>query len=110
MRERAEEAAAASAVGGNMMAAHREERRGFPRRLVAVALTGSAAAGDAEIKVIIGNDYKGRIQNIRTGTVLADIVDWQAISEDLPAGEALRCEISSAGTTNILVFHFITVP
>ncbi len=109
-RERAEETSAARPVGTNLMEDHRDSSRGFPRALVAVALMGSAAAGDAEIKVFIGDEYIGRIQNIRTGTVIGDLADWQPLTGMIAAGEQLRAEISKAGGTNILVFHYITRP
>lgn len=110
MRDRAVEASAASAVGGDLMADHREERREFQRLLKAVAVTGSAAAGDAEVEIYIGDAYVGRIQNVVTGTVVTDLSHWQPINRLIAPNQKLMARISDAGATNVLVFHFITVP
>lgn len=109
MRERAVESSAGSGVGTDLMDGHRERTRGHNRILTKVAVTGSAAAGDAELEVSSGNFYAGRLQNIRTGTVLADEVDWQTMNVPVPAGEPILAKVSDAGATNVLVFHFETV-
>lgn len=110
MRERAVESSPGSAVGVDLMSGHREQSRGFARGFVGAALTGSAAAGDAEVKIYVGDTYVGRITNQRTGSEVLDVVDWQKIGRVIPPGENLRAEISDAGATNVLIFHFVTEP
>jgi hypothetical protein len=110
MRDRATEGSAASAVNTDLMADHREERREFPRVLKAVALTGSAAAGDAEVEIYIGDAYVGRITNQRTGSEILDLADWQPIGRRVLPNQKIMARISDAGATNVLVFHFVTLP
>jgi len=110
MRDRATETAAASAVSTDLMANHRQATRGFPRGLQAVALTGSAAAGDAGVEIYIGDTYAGRVTNQRTGSEVLDVVDWMPIGKVVPPGELIQARIVDAGATNVLVFHFITQP
>jgi hypothetical protein len=110
MRDRASVAAATAIVGYDLMTGHRENRREFPREIVAVALTGSAAAGDAEAELYIGDVYIGRITNQRTGSEVLDLADWQPIGRQILPVQRLMARVTDAPATNPLVFHFITRP
>lgn len=105
-----DEASAGSAVGTDLLQDHREQVRNRPRLLRAVALTGSAAAGDAEVEIYVGNVRLGAVPNNRTGTVVLDLSDWRTFNTRIPAGEKLHAFISDAGATNALRLHFVTAP
>lgn len=106
----AEDLAAVAVVGRDMMQGHRMERTPYMRNLVKIALTGSAAAADAEIEVNIGDLYVGRVPNNRTGTVVLDEADWKVIGRMIRPNEKLMARVTDAASTNPLRFHFVTVP
>lgn len=111
----ADEASAGQAIGTDILDGHREQQREFNRVIEAIALTGSAAAGDMVIELFLGNDYKGRVTNTRTGTVILDLADWKPLGQGgrglvVPANQKIHAFVSDAGATNIGRFHFITRP
>jgi len=102
------ESAAGSAVGTDLLANAPPNIKRSPnyRRVTKIAVTGSAAAGDAAVDLFYGASFIGRFYNTTLG---ANIIPLEArdlikVESDLvmEPNEDLLVVISDAGTTNIL--------
>jgi len=92
-------AAADATVGKNLVDGEYYEELGFPRNLVAIALKGSAAAGDTEVSIAIGTDRKCTVFN--SGTGFPNLDDFKPVGPIyIPAGMPLRLEVTDAPVTN----------
>jgi hypothetical protein len=93
-------AAAVAVLGVNLLAnsPHRQSAR--RRRLTAVGLAGSAAAGDSEVSILINQTEVGRLFNSATG--FPDRFDLMAIGEDVPSNSEISAVVVDAPATNPL--------
>lgn len=98
----ARETSAGQAVGVNISSGARWQVAGNYRVLRRLALTGSAAAGDAAIDLFIGNLYVGTYYNTSTGTAPVEAKDYIKVDYVVEPGEPINCIISDAGATNVL--------
>lgn len=96
------EASAGSAVGTNITSSARWYVDGRPRHIKRLALTGSAAAGDAAIDLFLGNLYVGTYYNTSTGTAPVEAKDFVGVGYVVAPGEPISAIISDAGATNVL--------
>lgn len=102
-------AAATAVVGYNLIADSYFEELGFPRVLVALALKGSAAAGDTEVKVMVGTNDYGSLFN--SGTGFPNMDDLKPLGGvRVPANAPLRLEIKDAPATNPINLLIVTRP
>lgn len=94
-------AAATAVVGYDLLTNYPAMRQsGAPRTLDEAALTGSAAAGDTEISLRIGNVQVVRIFNTATGFPTQDASKIQLPGYFIPAGEPLSAIVLDAPTSN----------
>jgi len=108
---RVAESSAGSAVGTNLMTGEEDEIKPFPRFLQGVALTGSAAAGDAAVDIYIGDTVVAKnVPNARTGGVVVAQDDIVPVNRPIPPGSKLRVLVSDSGSTNVLYAHLFISP
>jgi hypothetical protein len=102
-------AAATAVVGYNLIQDEWYEELGFGREIVGFALTGSAAAGDTEVKIKIGTQDFGSIFNSATG--LPDMDDVKPTGR-IPVGSGvpIRLEVVDAPATNPINLLLVTRP
>jgi len=92
-------AAATAVVGYDVFKDTRFKRMADRNRIItSLRVTGSAAAGDAEIELFVGTDFYGNFLNTVTGFGNRD--DDIDVEVDVPAGEELFCLIKTAPGTN----------
>lgn len=68
------------------------------RRIVGIALTGSAAALDTHVKILVGTDQVGDAYNAATGAPTKD--HMFRIGALVPAGESVHAFVDDAPATN----------
>jgi len=94
-------AAATAVVGFDLLTDQPQLRQsGSNRTLESVALTGSAAAGDTEVSVRIGNVEVARMFNTATGFPTQDASKVDVGGAFIPAGEPLSAIVLDAPATN----------
>jgi len=93
-------AAAVAVLGFNMLANSPHRQSSTPRTLTAIALRGSAAAGDSEISVLVNQTEVARIFNTTTGFPNRD--DLVAIGERIPQNAEISAIVVDAPATNPL--------
>lgn len=93
-------AAATAVLGYNLLqnSPHRQSTR--PRRLRAIALAGSAAAGDSEVQILINTTEVARKFNSATGFPTRDHL--VAVNVRVPAGSEVAAIVVDAPATNPL--------
>jgi hypothetical protein len=91
-------AAATAVVGFDLAAGTTWQQSDKPRRLLAVGLSGSAAALDTEANVFIGNTMVGNIFNSATGAPNRD--SMFRIGDLVPPGQEVHVFIVDAPATN----------
>lgn len=102
-------AAATAVVGYNLAGDQYWEELGFPRILTHIALKGSAAAGDTEVKIKVGTADYGSIFN--TGTGYPNIDDLKPVGAiPIPRGTPVRFEVVDAPATNPINLMIVTAP
>lgn len=94
-----ETAAADFAVGADAIAGQIQARVPYDRWLVGVGLTGSAAAGDCELTVIIGQEEVGPFRNSATGLGLTQDNMIQ-VREFVPSNMIVSTRVNDAAATN----------
>lgn len=96
-------AAATAVVGFDLLTNQAQLRQsGGNRTLESVALTGSAAAGDSEVSIRIGNTEVARLFNSATGFPTQDAAKVDVGGAFIPAGEPLQALVLDAPATNPL--------
>lgn len=93
-------AAATAILGFNMMSNSPHRQNDKPRVIRAVALRGSAAAGDSAISIVVNQTEVARIFNTNTGFPNRD--DLVAIGARIPANSEISAVIVDAPATNPL--------
>jgi len=94
---------AATAVVGYDLLTNRPDisSGGLPRVIRAVALTGSAAAGDSAIDIKVGNRTVVTIFNTATGFPTNDAAKFDTLY-NVPSGQAVSAIVIDAPATNPL--------
>lgn len=105
-----EEAATATAVGIKLNEKNGLEIMPYFRLINRIAVTGSAAAGDAAIDLWLGNTFVGRYYNTSTGTAPVEAKDYKPVGWGLLASEPIVVKIADASGTNILHIEIETAP
>lgn len=93
-------AAATAVLGYNMFQNQPFQTSGRPRRIVGLAVTGSAAGGDAAVDLKIGSITVASKYNTTTGFPTKDHV--VPINAFIPPGELISCVVTDAPLTNPL--------
>lgn len=100
-------AAAVAVLGYNMLSnsPHRQSSKG--RTLTAVAVRGSAAAGDSAVSVLVNQTEVARLFNTTTGFPNRD--DLVAVGEWIPPNAEVSAIVVDAPATNPLnlLFEFV---
>jgi hypothetical protein len=94
-------AAATAVVGYDLLRDKPWRVAGRPRRLLGVALTGSAAVGDSAADVMVGNTKVGELYNNATGFPTRDHLFGMG-GVVVPAGETIAVIVTDAPATNPL--------
>jgi len=102
---RVEVAAATAAVGYDMISTDFNARVPEGRRLKGLMLTGSTAAGDCIIEVMVGNKSIGKFSNTSTGLVGDRTKDYREIGEYVPANQLVQAFVRDAANTNPVVLE-----
>lgn len=93
-------AAASAPLETDLMAGLPERQSGRPRRLVAIALKGSAAAGDTKVAVMNGDRKLASLYNSGTGFPNRD--DYKRIGSLIPANSEVSVLVTDAPVTNAI--------
>ncbi|GEM_PF-3106748 len=93
-------AAATAVLGYDMMTGVSVKAASFPRRLEAVGLRGSAAAGDAAVRIMIGQTEVAVLYNDTTGFVNRDAMFRVGIG--VPKDAEVKAYVTDAPATNPL--------
>lgn len=98
------ESAAGTAVGTDIAAGVRGQVDPARRWLSAIAVLGSAAAGDAAVDIYVGDTYIGRVRNTTAGASPApdSSKDIQPVGVGLNPNEQLHLIVADASGTNAL--------
>tara|TARA_Y100000310_G_C20673931_1_gene811784 strand:- start:2624 stop:2953 length:330 start_codon:yes stop_codon:yes gene_type:complete len=91
-------AAATAVVGYDLLVNTTYKSSNLPRRIIAVALAGSAAALDTEAQVMVGNTEVARIFNSATGAPNRD--SMFRVGAAVPANQEIMVRIVDAPATN----------
>lgn len=91
-------AAASAVVGYDLASGTTWQNSTHPRQMVAVGLTGSAAALDTLVEVFVGDRRVGEIYNSATGAPARDNMFRMGV--DVPAGEDVHLFVRDAPATN----------
>lgn len=91
-------AAASAPVGTDLFANETWKRRPFARLLRAVGVKGSAAGGDTEIELFIGETRIANVFNVDTGLPNRD--NAMPVGRLIPPNEELRAIVVDAPATN----------
>jgi len=76
---------------------------GVDRVLTSLGMAGSAAAGDAAIRLYVEDTYYGNFINPTAGAVGPKKDDYVPITVPVPAGQQIRAIVYDAATTNPLI-------
>lgn len=91
-------AAAVAVVDFNLLANSPHRQSSQMRRLRAVALTGSAAAGDTRVAISVNQKEIGAIFNTTTGFPTRDHL--KGIGENIPGNAEISAIVTDAPATN----------
>jgi hypothetical protein len=97
--------AATAIVGYDLFTGQIWSRTPQPRALLSFGMVGSAALGDTEVDLLIGEIRIGNFFNSRTGVTSPNIEDIiQLGGLGIPGGALLRGIVRDAATTNPVAF------
>jgi len=96
-------AAANAPVGTDLIAGQTWRISNRPRVVRRVALTGSAAAGDTEVELFVGNLRVGVFYSSALGAP-QNLRDTFMVAHLVPAGSPLVANVATAPATNPLFF------
>lgn len=98
-------AAATAVVGYDLVQSDINNRQPMGRRLTNLALTGSAAAGDCIVELMINGRAIGRFANTSTGLVADRTKDFRAVNAYVRANELIQVFVRDAADTNPIVLE-----
>lgn len=92
-------AAATAVVGYDLLKDHRRQQVEGIRVITDIKITGSAAAGDTEVELFVGDEYIGNFFNTATG--FGNLDDVQDFGDTLVyPGEKIHLYVKDAPSTN----------
>lgn len=104
-------AAASAIVGYDLMKDSRHQQKETTRVISTLKLTGSAAKGDTEIELFIGDDLVGNFHNTTEGAgvwgLKEDQVDLGGVI--VYPGEQIHAYVKDAPTTNAINLSLMTL-
>lgn len=101
-------AAATAVVGYDLLTDNRQQVLPYPRVILGLKLTGSAAAGDTKVELWVGERRIGEYFNTNTGYGNAD--DIQPVNTPVPPGTPIHLIVVDAPNTNPINFVLYMAP
>jgi len=103
-------AAATAVVGYDLMQASRHQQVEYTRSLESMKLCGSAAKGDTEVEIFIGDEYIGNFFNTTEGAGVFGILDDLVTLGNVMVypGEKIHAYVADAPTTHAINLTIIT--
>jgi len=102
---RVEVAAATAVLGYDLLQGDLNNRVPTGRKLAGLMFTGSTAAGDCVIELMVGNKVIGKFANTSTGLVADRTKDYRQINEYVPANQLVQAFCRDAANTNPVVLE-----
>lgn len=97
--------AATATVGYDLIQAEINNRSPKARRLTKLALTGSSAAGDTVVEVLVQGKSIGSYANTSTGLVADRTKDFRDVNAYVAPNELVQVFVRDAPTTNPIVLE-----